>query len=839
MGFLCIKNNNKIVVSQAELKETEFLRSIGLSNVYNLKPEINVCSEVFHSPEYYVSGTTTGLVTGLTATLTGCTTGATGIYNLTYTPDFNVNFIITGSTDFIDYTGNFSYKVFTDKNFFEKTTGGLVDGSELINKQIPFTDIIQTPPNNVTDIIPLPNQPNCSALNTNTNKLYVASNNDISVLDCDTNTTTSFVIGAAVDGIVYNPLNNTMYLAVQGSNGVFVLDCDTNTTTTFIPVGSAPTFLTYSTLENKIYVSNISSNDVSVINCVTNTVIITISIGAQVADLSYSPINNTVHVTNDVANTITVIDCFSDGIVALINTYTASTNRICYNTLNNKMYALSPTTDTVSIINCDTNSANDPTFGTGGIPIGTNAGTITYDSLSNVIYVGRGVSMTIDLINCYTNEVISNYITISAVPNTFVNNTFNVTNNTLYSLLNGATNMNVYVSTASNIATITETFLEGQLPNTWGQYLIRPYYDFNSKDCNPGTYFNNWNTVPQLNSYQSNTDYYFMTIVDPPTPRLNPPGGIEKPNYTLVTDKLYVNGVSSVRGAQSINGDLNYFVLSSIPSSGILLVLNGVQLTENHDFRLIVQGFNVPPIVEVFNVIKNTDWLLATYIAGGSYPWTTNFGVYFMDTILVDTFTNTSTPSYRLPGDNSLNYNPVTLNYELFTSLPIDKNSSIILTVNGVKLADDAQYFKSTSFDGRIIFDKIYTNFNTGDIISVLAVSKDKGQNNNNYGSLKTNQFLVQWSVPPTFTNTDVTGRFIIEAFNDDTNALTNKKTVDFVNGQANYQSLLTNLPLNVNYRFKVTFEATYYAYLNNEVITCSYSEGYFDTTNSYINNTY
>jgi hypothetical protein len=279
----------------------------------------------------------------------------------------------------------------------------------------------------------------------------------------------------------------------------------------------------------------------------------------------------------------------------------------------------------------------------------------------------------------------------------------------------------------------------------------------------------------------------------------------------------------------------------SVPSdsSGILLVLNGVQLTQDHDFRLILQGYNVPPIVEVFNVIKDTDWLLASYIAGSSSPWTTDFGVYFMDTILVDTFTNTATPSYRLPGDNSLNYNPVTLNYEFFTSLPIDRNSSIILTVNGIKLADDAQYFKSTSFDGRIIFDKIYTSFNTGDIISVLTVSKDKGQNNNNYGSLKTNEFLVQWSVPPTFTNSEVTGRFIVQAFNDDTDALTNQKIVDFVDGQANYESLLTNLPLNINYRFKVTFEATYYAYLNNEVITCSYSEGYFDTTNSYINNTY
>lgn len=531
MGFLCIKKNDKIVVSQTEIKETDFLRNIGLNNVYNLKPEINVCSEVFLSPEYYVSGTTTGLVTGLTATLTGCTTGTTGIYNLTYTSDFNVKFIITGSTNYVNYDGNLCFKVFPKERFKPKpATSGLINGSEIIN-------------------------------------------------------------------------------------------------------------------------------------------------------------------------------------------------------------------------------------------------------------------------NCYSFSAIT--------------------------------------------SSITKTFSEGELPKTWAEYLIRPYFTFKSMECNPGIVFNSWNDTVQLNDFQDGSDYYFMTIVDPPTPRLNPPGGIEIPNYTLVTDRLYVNGVSSVRGAQSISGNLNYFILSSIPSSGILLVLNGVQLTEDHDFRLITQGYSQPPIVEILNVIKDTDWLLATYISGGPNPWTTDFGVYFMDTILVDTFTNTATPSYRLPGDNSLNYNPVTLNYEFFTSLPIDPTSSIILTVNGVKLADDAQYFKSTSFDGRIIFDKIYTSFNTGDVISILTVSKDKGQNNNNYGSLKTNQFLVQWSVPPTFTNTEVTGRFIVQAFNDDTNALINQKIVDFVDGQANYESLLTNLPLNVNYRFKVTFEATYYAYLNNEVITCSYSEGYFDTTNSYIKNTY
>lgn len=830
MGFLCIKKNDKIVVSQTEIKETEFLRNIGLSNVYNLKPEINVCSEVFHSPEYYVSGTTTGLVTGLTATLTGCTTGATGIYNLNYTPDFNIKFIINGSTDFIDYIGNFSYKIFTDKNFFEKTTGGLIKGSELIDRQIPFTDILQTPPYILDTSIAVGNSPRGLEYNTLNNTIYVCNSvtNDVMVIDCITNTVITTIAGFNFPyTAVYNSINNTMYVTNQ-TGYISIIDCNTNTIIggPIVGVGGSPTFLLYNKIDNTIYVTDQFLLNVYVLDCNTNTVIATVPVGATPTGLSHNTKDNTVYIANVSSNSISVIDCSTNTVTTTI-ILTTSPFGLTYNTKNNTVYVSSMGTTDVLVIDCDTNTV------TTTIPIGVLSYGITYDKPGNAVYTINISTNNVTIIDCDTNTIITT-TSVGSNPQQAVHNPIN---NALYVCNYGGNNVSVLV--APNIATIKETFFEGQLPKSWGQYLIRPYYDFNSKDCNPGTYFNDWDTVPQLNSYQSNTDYYFMTIVDPPTPRLNPPGGTDKPNYTLVTDKLYVNGVSSVRGAQSINGDLNYFILSSIPSSGILLVLNGIQLTENHDFRLITQGYSVPPIVEIFNVIKDTDWLLATYIAGGPNPFTTDFGVYFMDTILVDTFTNTTTPSYRLPGDNSLNYNPVTLNYEFFTSLPIDTYNSIILTVNGVKLADDAQYFKSTSFDGRIIFDKIYTSFNTGDIISILAVSKDKGQYNNNYGSLKNNQFLVQWSVPPTFTNTEVTGRFIIQAFNNDTGVLTNQKTVDFVDGQSNYESLLTNLPLNVNYKFKVTFEATYYAYLNNEVITCSNSEGYFDTTNSYINNTY
>ena len=40
--------------------------------------------------------------------------------------------------------------------------------------------------------------------------------------------------------------------------------------------------------------------------------------------------------------------------------------------------------------------------------------------------------------------------------------------------------------------TLTKTYAEGILPKTWGEYLIRPYYLFESKECNPGINFNSW-----------------------------------------------------------------------------------------------------------------------------------------------------------------------------------------------------------------------------------------------------------------------------------------------------------------------------------------------------------
>ena len=77
MGFLCTNRQNSKNVSQKDLANEKFLRDNGLSNVYNVNPDLNLCLEDFYGPQYYLDGATK-LVSGLTASLSACTTGTTG-----------------------------------------------------------------------------------------------------------------------------------------------------------------------------------------------------------------------------------------------------------------------------------------------------------------------------------------------------------------------------------------------------------------------------------------------------------------------------------------------------------------------------------------------------------------------------------------------------------------------------------------------------------------------------------------------------------------------------------------------------------------------------------------
>ena len=527
MGFSCINKNGELIVSPETIQDTNLLRSLGLSNVNNINTDVTFCTEVFEGPQYYVTGTTI-LVTGLTQTLTGCTTGTTAIYNLTYTPEFDISFILTGGTEYTGYTGNFCYKIFSDNQF-------------------------------------------------------------------------------SVDGPIRGLVNST--------------------------------------------------------------------------------------------------------------------------------------------------------------------------------------------------EFINNCFAFSAITST----------------------------------TLTQEFLEGSLSRTWGQYMIRPYYTFASKECSPGLYFDTWNSTTQLNLI-SDADYYFMTVVDPPIPQLEGPTSFP-PQLGFITDVILRDGITTnPTGPQAINGELNYFNLSFGPTSldSVLVFVNGVALTPFNDYKLFnYGGFGVPPTLVFQGVeIKSTDWIVAYYPFGGQTGNFNNNG-WSVENFLVDVsnfVVNIGNPGL---GTNYLNFNTITGRQEIFLKADIGTGTPILF-INGVELVYGQQYFLSTSISNRLILnDNI---IHTGDIISIFynAIILTT----NDYGSLLDSNFTVTWFTPGGLDK--IMGKFFVNVYDEDdlSNTILYQKTVDYVSDTSSYTVTINNLALNINYRFEVIFETTYTAYKNNEVVTCSQVEGHFNTKGT-INYTY
>lgn len=536
MGFLCNKKEEEKIVSLGLIKENKLLSDLGLSNVYNINPNVEFCREVFTSPEFIVSGAVE-LVSNLTTTLTGCTTGATAIYNFDYTPNFNINIILTGGTEYTGYTGNLCYKLFDGNRFVDNTSVATGLANERLTSCIPFSAITST--------------------------------------------------------------------------------------------------------------------------------------------------------------------------------------------------------------------------------------------------------------------------------------------------------------------TITQNFIQGSLPNTWGEYLMRFYYTFVSKECNLGQNFNTWVNTVQINRAQSD-DKYFMTILDPPEPILPLPEGKVLPNYVLVSEVLLSNGVTTQMSFQAINGNLNYWILGGRPLNGqILLTINGVTLKQgttstNGDFRLINQGLNVPIVVEVFGPIESgtpirpSDTVVATYINAQPNDWPLDLESYFMDNILIDGFTYDAVDNYRIPGDNTINICslscPVTMQ-QMFTTRAINSEYSIKVYVNGVALTENTEFFLSTTFPGKINFNPEFVTLKVGDIVSILAYAKPYN-GIYDYGTLVSNNFTVNWSIAEQLPN-NVNGYFTVRLYDEVSNLLLFQNTnIPYSTDQINYSSLFTNLSINVKYKIEVEFKVTYKAKMGNNVSTCSFAYGYFNTNN-------
>ena len=272
--------------------------------------------------------------------------------------------------------------------------------------------------------------PRAVAVNSVTNKIYVANFRNITVLDGDTTSTTTVAdpntAGLSPYSLAVNHASNKIYVAnngidrVNGKPGnVTVIDGATESTTTVTdPNAFSPIAVAVNSATNKIYVANVGNfpganhGSVTVIDGATNstTTLVDPNILSPHA-VTINEITNRTYVINindsaqDMKGSVTVIDGATNAITTISDPAAISPYAVAVNDKANKIYVVnygvdpfgSPGTNlpgNVTIIDGATNAVTNLRN-----PAAINPNAIAVDSITNQIYAANVGSDNLSVID--------------------------------------------------------------------------------------------------------------------------------------------------------------------------------------------------------------------------------------------------------------------------------------------------------------------------------------------------------------------------------------------------------------------------------------------------------
>jgi YVTN family beta-propeller protein len=181
---------------------------------------------------------------------------------------------------------------------------------------------------NVLDTINLPTRPTALAVNTTTNKIYVATNecptcidpvsNNIIVIDGATNqvvTTITDANAADPSSVAVNPISDTIYVTNGQSNNLTVIDGASDSVSATLPAGLSPSSVAVDPQTNFIYIANAGNYDfnqhgsVTIIDGSTNaaTTLTDSNMPYPFRD-AVNTTTNKVYVASILSNNVTIID---------------------------------------------------------------------------------------------------------------------------------------------------------------------------------------------------------------------------------------------------------------------------------------------------------------------------------------------------------------------------------------------------------------------------------------------------------------------------------------------------------------------------------------------------
>lgn len=311
------------------------------------------------------------------------------------------------------------------------------------------------------------------AINAAGNRLYSTNYGSANVTVIDTvnySVVTNITVGANPIHILLNNASNRAYVANVGSNTISVIDTTNNTVIKNITVTNAPRYLVLDAAANRLYVchsvtTNFSSTSpVTVINTTTDSVIQTITVGAVPLHMVINPVSNRLYVANYSANTVSVIDTLTNTVISTISV-ASNPSYMVLNTTSNKLYVNSYTNNTITVINTTSNSIIKT------IPIGSgNPSHIVIDTSKNNVYIANSSTRSISIIDGNTDALIS-VTSLNANPIFMALNSFNG---------------KLYVGSISS-ATIA-------IVSYASQYTVKPGFEYK-----PVSYINWYNTARYAN----------------------------------------------------------------------------------------------------------------------------------------------------------------------------------------------------------------------------------------------------------------------------------------------------------------------------------------------------
>ena len=357
----------------------------------------------------------------------------------------------------------------------------------------------------------------------------------------------------------------------------------------------------------------------------------------------------------------------------------------------------------------------------------------------------------------------------------------------------------IYTSPFYSNPSLNSYTVEPSIPidnlNIDGEYLLKG--KFNYKVCTDilsRLNLRNITTTTNLgmpyNGYNETYDFYFIAVRE-----------ADIPQFTVgITDTNVMGNLVVVSFVVETNE--NVFTLDTPPQGSPMVTLNGLVLANELDYTfsaltLTLNGPTIPDdIVNMIFVGKsNTDGLVG-------------------QNIIVDGFI----PSGPLGGEgnNDVYLNTTTNKYEVYT-VTTPKSSDVVITLNGVVLANGIDYYQSVTKGNRFILEGSLV---VGDIVTIIY-NGDLSY----IGNVDTTSFAINWTILNAPQNTF--GKFITEVSSDNSFVnITYTAETNYVVGQNGYSSdLFLSGAMGTELFYRVKNEKNYITISNDIIQSSAYSE--------------